>query len=114
MSSKRKVSKIFTDRLSEIRHSRGLSQSDLAALASIAQPALSQYESGQRRPSFTNLKRLSQALKVSVDYLIGNSEISLPRSDSDDDLVSAVLELDSEDRRVVWALIESLRSRTHG
>jgi len=33
--------------------------------------AISHFETGQRSPSFDNLRKLSDALNVSVDYLLG-------------------------------------------
>jgi len=36
--------------------------------------AISHFETGRRSPSFANLKALSDALKVTTDYLIGRSD----------------------------------------
>ena len=62
---------IFEDRLREIRESRGLTQSDLAKKAGLQAAAISHFETGKRAPSFANLKLLSDALNISVDYLLG-------------------------------------------
>lgn len=66
----------FKDRLRRAREARGLSQLDLARKTGEAgkglQPAaISHFETGERSPSFENLRKLADALSVSVDYLLG-------------------------------------------
>jgi transcriptional regulator with XRE-family HTH domain len=61
----------FKDRLRSTRESRGLSQADLAKKANMQPAAISHFETGHRSPSFDNLRKLSDALGVSVDYLLG-------------------------------------------
>lgn len=103
--------RIFPRRLRAAREERGLSQVELADQAGLQQSALSHYESGARRPSFTNLRRLSRALDVSTDYLIGNSSSRAPVAASSDKLVRDVLSLSLADRKVVRTLVDSLRTR---
>ena len=61
----------FQDRLRRARESRSLSQAELAKMADLQPAAISHFETGQRAPSFDNLRKLSDALEVSVDYLLG-------------------------------------------
>lgn len=61
----------FQDRLKKTREARGWSQSDLAKKTGLQPAAVSHFETGQRSPSFENLGKLSDALSVSIDYLIG-------------------------------------------
>ena len=61
----------FQTRLKSTREDRGLSQSGLALKAGLQAAAISHFETGQRSPSFENLRKLSDALDVSVDYLLG-------------------------------------------
>src|SRR5260370_6669289 len=68
------MSDIFADRLRTARESRKMSQSDLAEKAGLLPSAVSHFETGRRSPSFANLKALSDALKVTTDYLIGRSD----------------------------------------
>ncbi len=65
------MTEIFKDRLKKTRESKGLTQSELAAIAGLQAAAISHFETGQRSPSFDNLRKLSDALTVSVDYLLG-------------------------------------------
>jgi len=61
----------FKDRLRRARELRGFTQLDLATKAGLQAAAISHFETGQRAPSFDNLRKLSDALTVSVDYLLG-------------------------------------------
>jgi transcriptional regulator with XRE-family HTH domain len=65
---------IFQERLTAARTLRGLSQSQLAAKSGLDPSSLSHFESGTRKPSFENLKRLAGALDVTTDYLLGRSD----------------------------------------
>ncbi len=50
---------------------RGLTQADLGKLAGLPSTTISHFESGSRKPSFDNLRRLTRVLTVSTDYLMG-------------------------------------------
>ena len=58
-----------------VRTQLDLSQKALAQAAHLTQPAVSRIEQGVvQQPRLTVLKRLAEALGVSVDYLVGTSE----------------------------------------
>ena len=61
----------FNERLRRAREARGLSQLDLAKKTGLQPAAISHFETGQRSPSFENLRKLADALSLSVDYLLG-------------------------------------------
>ena len=65
---------IFRKRLQEARNRRGLSQDGLAKKTNLQPSAISHFETGARKPSFDNLKRLSDALEVTADYLLGRTD----------------------------------------
>ena len=64
----------FPDILRGAREGKNLSQTDLAERSGLQPSAISHFETGKRAPSFENLKRLADALTVSVDYLLGRAE----------------------------------------
>jgi transcriptional regulator with XRE-family HTH domain len=68
------MSNNFSERLRNARELRKLSQSELAEKADLQPSAVSHFETGRRSPSFQNLKALSDALKVTTDYLIGRTD----------------------------------------
>lgn len=57
------------DRIKKRRKELKMSQADLAAKVGIKAPAISQYESGARNPSYEVLRKLSAALNVTAEYL---------------------------------------------
>jgi transcriptional regulator with XRE-family HTH domain len=61
----------FPELLRKTREGKGLSQSELAHKTGFQPSAISHFESGRRSPSFENLKRLADALSVTIDYLLG-------------------------------------------
>ena len=69
--STNKRSEAFLARLRTAREKRGLSQGDLANRAGLQASAISHFETGTRKPSFDNLRRLADALDVTTDYLLG-------------------------------------------
>jgi len=73
MTKSSKPSEIFPDRLRTARECRGLSQGKLAERTGLQASAVSHFETGSRKPSFDNLKRLADALNVTTDYLLGRT-----------------------------------------
>ena len=66
--------KIFSERLRAARKSKRLSQADLAKRTDLLPSAVSHFENGRRSPSFDNLRKLADALAVTVDYLLGRAQ----------------------------------------
>lgn len=67
-------SDVFSARLRAAREKRGLTQSELAKRAGLQMSAISHFETGTRKPSFDNLRRVADALDVTTDYLLGRTE----------------------------------------
>src|SRR5262245_20576265 len=65
---------VFPERLKAARAKRELSQEGLAQRSNLQPSAISHFETGARRPSFDNLRRLADALDVTTDYLLGRVE----------------------------------------
>ena len=65
---------IFQHRLQAARDLRKLTQGQLANAAGLPPSSVSHFESGARKPSFDNLKRLAGALAVTTDYLLGRAD----------------------------------------
>ena len=60
-------------RIKELRKAKGLTSKELAATVGVAESTMSLYENGKREPDFDTLRRISDALKTDIDYLLGNS-----------------------------------------
>ena len=60
-------------RVREIRESRGLTRKTLAQRAGITAQAITQVETGKRKPAFDTLVALAEGLAISLDALVGRT-----------------------------------------
>ncbi|MGL6187160.1 MAG: helix-turn-helix domain-containing protein [Clostridium chrysemydis] len=74
---------MFGTRLKELRKDKGLTQSQLADILKTSPSSIGMYEQNRRTPDTETLQTLSDFFNVSVDYLIGKSDIK----ESADDLI---------------------------
>lgn len=105
-------SEIFPDRLRDARELRGLNQAELAKRAGLQPSAVSHFETGTRKPSFDNLKRLADALEVTTDYLLGRADESSGVAATDEPFYRHFEELSSDDRDVARDLVARLAERS--
>jgi transcriptional regulator with XRE-family HTH domain len=103
-------SDIFQARLKQARELRGLSQGELAARAGLQASAVSHFETGGRKPSFDNLRRLADALDVTTDYLIGRVK-DVGGVGSADRLHRHIQQLQTADRAFAEDMIRNLALR---
>jgi methanogenic corrinoid protein MtbC1 len=68
----------FATRLRELRNNRGLRQKDLAQALGLAQTTIANYEQKSRFPDEETLDRIADYFEVTLDYLLGRAEVSLP------------------------------------
>lgn len=62
-------------RLKELRQENGKTQKQIADYLNIKQNTYSQYENGKRQIPIEALMRLADLYAVSVDYLLGRTDI---------------------------------------
>ena len=62
-------------RLRELRLARKMSQQRLAIELSMSQNTISRYENGEREPGVAELIRIADYFHVSIDYLVGRTDI---------------------------------------
>ena len=60
----------FSEKLQELRKSRGLTQEELAASVFVSRAAVSKWESGRGYPGIDSLKALSGFFGVTIDHLL--------------------------------------------
>lgn len=110
MSESTKSSASFPDRLREARESRKLNQGELAVQAHLQASAISHFETGTRKPSFDNLRKLADALKVTTDYLLGR--VDHPEALAGADRLHRNIErLSAADRTLAEEIIGQLAER---
>lgn len=66
---------MFGDRLKELRENKQLKQSDLANDLGIGRTTLSHYELNNREPDFNTLEKIANYFDVSIDYLLGRTDL---------------------------------------
>lgn len=66
------------ERLRQLRKERGLTQAQLAAILVSGESTISQWENGRRQIDIETVERLASFFGVSVDYLLGRSNVRGP------------------------------------
>ncbi|GAA0108552.1 helix-turn-helix transcriptional regulator [Clostridium sp.] len=72
---------MISNRLKELRQEKDLLQKDVATYLNISTSAYGFYEQGKRTPDSEMMKKLSEFFNVSLDYLLGKTDI---RESADD------------------------------
>lgn len=70
----------FGERLILVRKKKKLSQADVGKKISINGDAVGRYERNEVRPTIEMATKLAQALEVSLDYLVGNTDTELDKA----------------------------------
>ncbi len=65
----------FPKRLKALRKEKKITQVKLASKLHYGYTAIANYESGRNQPNIRDLTKLANTLNVSIDYLVGNSDI---------------------------------------
>lgn len=78
----------FSDRLTNLRKSKNLSQADLAKKIGVHTNVIGRYERDLAKPSMDLAAKLSEVLDVSLDFLVGKVDQEL-----DKEIVQQVLTL---------------------
>ncbi|MBP3962409.1 helix-turn-helix domain-containing protein [Paenibacillus lignilyticus] len=63
------------DRIAKLRDDRGWTQEQTAGLLGISRAALSHYEKNRREPDTETLSKFADLFKVSVDFLVGRTNV---------------------------------------
>ncbi|MCI1958610.1 MAG: helix-turn-helix domain-containing protein [Clostridia bacterium] len=66
----------FKDRLKKLRKENKMTQTELGKRLNYGYTAISNYETGRNEPGIKELIALADVFNVSVDYLIGRSDVN--------------------------------------
>lgn len=102
----------YGNRIAELREQRGWTQEYLAALLKITRAALSHYEKNRRKPDFETLTQLADLFQVSVDYLIGRTQLPTLTLDQEVQQFVDHLELSDDDLLDKFSLMVDGRKLT--
>lgn len=71
---------IFGERLKKLRHSKGITQKELAKQLQIGRSSIAEYEAGKKTPTGPVVAKIAKYFSVSADYLLGLTDDPRPRS----------------------------------
>ena len=100
----------FGKRLTEVRKDKKMSQDEVGKLVNVHGAVIGRYERDEVKPSIEMATRLAEALEVSLDYLVGSTDILLEKN-----IVSKILDiqkLKENDRQHVFALLDAFIKQT--
>lgn len=72
----------FSDRLKKLRTEKGILQKELAEYLNVSRVTITQYENGSRSPDDETKKKIAKYFNVSLDYLMGASDIRNPYNEN--------------------------------
>lgn len=81
----------FGDNLKKLRNEAGLTQKKLASQLEISPSAVGMYEHGRRKPDYEMLIKVSRLFSVSIDSLVGNTEVPNEATDIIKEMKSKIL-----------------------
>ena len=103
----------FKTRMKELRKELGLTQEELGAKFHLNKSSISKYEKGIQTPDMESLMNISNFFNVSLDYLIGVSNIKNPKEIIYSNAFHSISDngLTKEDIDIVKAMIEQLKKK---
>ncbi len=96
----------FGKRLATIRKEKKISQEYLAKCVGILANVLGRYERGEARPSIEMATKLADALKVSLDFLVGKTELQIDQEIIDK--IMTIQQLPEDDKHCIMYTIDGL------
>ena len=105
------------NRIAELRKEKHLNQIGLAMKLNISQYMVSAYETGRHQPGIDTLNQMSNIFGVSVDYIIGNTDIRTPvekflkdgLTSNEIELLDIFKELDNEKQQKALGILFALK-----
>jgi transcriptional regulator with XRE-family HTH domain len=96
----------FGERLSLVRKRKKLSQAEVGKMININGDAVGRYERNEVRPTIEMATKLAQALEVSLDYLVGNTDIELDKATLN--RVQEINKLSEENKEHIYVTLDAL------
>jgi transcriptional regulator with XRE-family HTH domain len=94
----------FGKRLGEVRKEGKISQDELAKKVGVQGAVIGRYERDEVKPSVEMATQIATALNVSLDYLVGNSDLQLDKLTVD--RIEAIQKLKDEDKQDAFKLLD--------
>ena len=100
------------NKLLELRKEKGVRQIDIANFLEVSKQCYSNYEKGLREPDFATLQKLSEYFGVSIDYILGNTDVrtvlpgETPLTDGEKALLDLFKRVPQEQQSLVLEMIK--------
>lgn len=104
---------LLSERLAQLRKSRGMTQAQLAKHIGVKQETVSGYERGKERPGIATIVKLSEVLSASTDYLLGITDEECPQPTLSDVLKPQEVEAIEIFRKLPYPLRERVIGYLH-
>lgn len=104
---------MFGKRLKNLRENAGFTQEQLGKKLNVVKSNISMYENGTRIPNADILEQLSKIFDVSIDYLLGKTDVKKYDNPYEDELekvlFSKAKELTDEEKKAVLGVINAIK-----
>ena len=95
----------FGKRLLEARKKKRISQEEMAGQLGTKGPAIGRYERDEMKPSIEVAAKMADILEVSLDYLVGKTDIQLDKTTFN--RILEVSKFNEEDRNHIFSVIDA-------
>lgn len=106
---------MILSRLKECREEKGLSQTEMGKALEVSRQAYNHYETGKRVPPPDTLRKISEILNVSSDYLLGITDKKQNDNITFDDFTYAMYneskELTEDQKDMLISMVKTLKGR---
>ena len=100
------------NRLKELRTSKKMTQDDMANLLNIKRQTYSAYERGISFPDINSVSYMADFFNVSVDYILGKTDIpTVPTPEQNNEFSEALKDFSEEERHQIENYIEFIKSQ---
>ena len=96
---------LFGERLLSVRKNKKISQDELAKKIGVHAPVIGRYERNEVKPSIEVATKIADALEVSLDYLVGHSDLLLEHNVLD--RVLNIQKLSNKDQEHLFAMMDA-------
>ncbi len=102
-------------RLAELRKEKNMTQTALAMKLNMTQNMISFYEKGKYQPSIETLKVFAKFFNVSVDYLVGYSDVRYTANEdaeqekNENELLHLYRELNHDEQQRVLGMLKAIK-----
>lgn len=96
----------FGERLAIVRKRRKMSQADVGKIININGDAYGRYERDEVKPTIEMANKIANALKVSLDFLVGNTDLELDTETLK--RVEDISKLSDDNKKHIYILLDAL------